>query len=146
MHTGFVSLVTASQLINFAVICVTYLRSHGALRVQGVDRRTLPYRATIQPYAAWYALIACSAMAFIGGYAVFLPGRWDVPTFLFSYTMIGVCPILYVAWKLLKRTCVYRSDEVDLQKNMDEIAEYEKNYVPTPPKNLFERMLDRLFV
>ena len=31
-------------------------------------------------------------MTFVGGYTVFLPGFWDIPTFLFSYTMIGVFP------------------------------------------------------
>jgi amino acid transporter len=80
----FVNLVTASQLINFSVMCVTYLRFYGALRAQHYDRRRLPYRAVLQPYAAWYGLVGCFVMAFVGGYAVFLPGKWDVPTFLFS--------------------------------------------------------------
>ncbi len=80
----FVNLVTASQLINYSVICVTYLRFYEALRAQGLDRRQLPYRARFQPYAAWYGLVGCAVMAFVGGYTVFLPGKWDVPTFLFS--------------------------------------------------------------
>jgi amino acid transporter len=80
----FVNLVTASQLINFSVMCVTYLRFYEALKAQGIDRRTLPYRAMLQPYAAWYALAGTFVMTFVGGYMVFLPGRWDIPTFLFS--------------------------------------------------------------
>lgn len=80
----FVNLVTASQLINFSVICVTYLRFHKALKAQGISRDTLPYRAMFQPYAAWYGLVGCFVMAFLGGYTVFLPGKWDIPTFLFS--------------------------------------------------------------
>jgi amino acid transporter len=80
----FVNLVTASQLINFSVMCLTYIRFHAALKTQGIARETLPYRARLQPYAAWYGLIACSVMAFVGGYTVFLPGHWDVPSFLSS--------------------------------------------------------------
>jgi amino acid transporter len=80
----FVNLVTASQLINFSVMAVTYLRFFKALKAQGIDRRTLPYTAMLQPYAAWYALAGCFVMTFVGGYTVFLPGKWDVPTFLFS--------------------------------------------------------------
>lgn len=80
----FVNLVTASQLINFSVISLTYIRFHAALKAQGVERRTLPYMAPLQPYAAWYALAGCFVMTFVGGYTVFLPGKWDVPTFLFS--------------------------------------------------------------
>jgi amino acid permease len=45
-------------------------------------------------------------MAFVSGYTVFLPGKWDVPSFLFSYTMIVVVPILFVFWKLKNRTKV----------------------------------------
>jgi yeast amino acid transporter len=80
----FVSLVTASQLINFSAICVTYLRWYSALSVQGIKRDDLPYKAICQPYAAWYGLAGCFIMTFVGGYTVFLPGNWNIPTFLFS--------------------------------------------------------------
>ena len=80
----FVSLVTASQLINFSVICYTFLCFYKACKVQGLDRNTLPYVGTLQPYAAYYALTATFIMTFVGGYTVFLPGQWDVPNFLFS--------------------------------------------------------------
>ena len=82
----FVSLVTASQLMNFAVVCGTYLCFYRALRAQGIDRATLPYRAWLMPYAAWYGLVGTFVMVFVGGYTVFLPleGMWNVPDFLFS--------------------------------------------------------------
>jgi amino acid transporter len=48
--------------------------------------------------------------------------------------MIGICPVLYVGWKIGKRTKMYRAAEVDLVKNLDEIDEYERTYVPTPPR------------
>jgi len=80
----FVNLVTASQLINFSVMCFTYIRFYKACQVQGLDRNTLPYKGFLQPYAAWYGLVGCFVMTFVGGYTVFLKGNWDVPTFLFS--------------------------------------------------------------
>ncbi|KAH9901755.1 amino acid permease/ SLC12A domain-containing protein [Xylariomycetidae sp. FL2044] len=80
----FVSLVTASQLINFSVMCVTYICFHRALRAQGIDRDSLPYKGFGQPWAAVYGLVATFIMTFIGGYTVFLPGYWNVPDFLFS--------------------------------------------------------------
>lgn len=48
--------------------------------------------------------------------------------------MIAVCPLLYVGWKVFKKTRIYSAAEIDLQKNLDEIAEYEKSYVPSPPR------------
>lgn len=80
----FVNLVTASQLINFSVMCFTYIRFYKACQVQGLDRNTLPYKGFLQPYAAYYGLVGCFIMTFVGGYTVFLEGQWDVPTFLFS--------------------------------------------------------------
>lgn len=130
----FVNLVTASQLINYSVISVTYLCWHAALKAQGVSRDSLPYKSPWQPYAAWYSLAGCFVMTFVGGYTVFLPGHWDIPTFLFSYTMIGVCPVFYVGWKLLKRTRIWKSEEVDLLIGLKEIEDYHMNYVPTPPR------------
>lgn len=42
-----VNLVTASQLINFVIMCTTYIFFYRALKAQGIDRRTLPYRGML---------------------------------------------------------------------------------------------------
>ena len=54
----------------------------------------------------YYAFTATFVMAFVGGYTVFLPGLWDTPSFIFSYAMIGILPVLYVYWKIRYRTSV----------------------------------------
>jgi amino acid transporter len=112
----------------------TFLKFKKALEAQGIDRNSLPHKGWWQPFAAYYALIGCFIMTFVGGYTVFLPGFWDVPNFLFSYLMIGVFPVLFVGWKLIKKTKWLKPEEVDLQKDLDDIAEYERNYVPKPPR------------
>ncbi|RDA91468.1 hypothetical protein CP533_3749 [Ophiocordyceps camponoti-saundersi (nom. inval.)] len=142
-----VSLNTASQLINFAMVCVTYLFFYRALKAQGINRRHLPYRARFMPFAAWYALVGTVVMAFVGGYKVFLPlpGFWNVPDFLFSYTMIPMFPMLYFAWKFTHKTSVYKPEEVDLFKDLAAIDEYERQYIPQPPRNCAEKVLDKMF-
>lgn len=112
----------------------TYIKFKKALEAQGISRDSLPHKGWWQPYAAWYAFIGTFVMAFVGGYTVFLPGNWDVPTFLFSYTMIPVFPILFFGWKFIKKTKWLKPEEVDLKKDLDEIEAYERNYVPTPPR------------
>ncbi|KJZ76426.1 hypothetical protein HIM_04155 [Hirsutella minnesotensis 3608] len=141
----FVQLVTASQLINYAVVCFTYLCFYRAMQAQGLSRDSLPYKARFMPYAAYYGLTGTLIMAFVGGYTVFLPGQWKVPNFLFSYTMIPVFPILFFGWKLVHKTRLLKPGEVDLHKDLAEIEEYERHYVPQPPKNVFEKILDKLF-
>jgi amino acid transporter len=140
----FVSLVTASQLINFGVMCVTYLCFYRALQAQGVDRRALPFRGLCQPYAAWFGLVCTSVMAFVGGYNVFLPGKWKATDFVFSYTMIIVCPILYIIWKVVHRTKPPSAMDRDIKRDVADIDEYQANYIPRASESRFERVLDKL--
>ncbi|KAL4939754.1 hypothetical protein BDV06DRAFT_30358 [Aspergillus oleicola] len=140
-----VSLVTASQLINYSVITFTYTRFRKALMAQGISRDSLPYKSYGQPYIAYIALVATSVMAVVGGYEVFLPGNWDVPTFLFSYTMIFVFPVLYFGWKIIHKTSIRKLEEIDLITGVDEIGDYTRNYVPQPASNVFSKFGDWLF-
>ncbi|KAI1097785.1 amino acid permease/ SLC12A domain-containing protein [Jackrogersella minutella] len=130
----FVQLVTASQLINFSVMTTTYICFHRALKVQGISRDTLPYKGLFQPYAAYFGLTATFIMTFVSGYTVFLPGNWDIPSFLFSYTMIGLCPVLFLGWKVIHRTRFHRPYEVDLLRDVASIENYTSKFVPSPPR------------
>lgn len=80
----FVALVTASQLINFSVMCFTFLAFYKACHVQGLSRDSLPFKAPLMPFAAYYGLVGTFIMAFVGGYTVFLDDNWNVPDFLFA--------------------------------------------------------------
>ncbi|KAF8621516.1 hypothetical protein AX15_007745 [Amanita polypyramis BW_CC] len=100
----FVNLVTASQLMNYAIISFTYLRFYNALKVQGISRDSLPYKTRWQPFCGYYALFGTVVMTLVGGYIVFFPGRWDIATFFFSYTMVGVVPLLFIFWKVFRKT------------------------------------------
>lgn len=48
--------------------------------------------------------------------------------------MVFINPLLYLGYKLYHRTKPHAPAEVDLHKNLDEVEEYERNYIPTPPK------------
>lgn len=48
--------------------------------------------------------------------------------------MIPVFPVLYVGWKLVHKTRIHRPHEVDLLRDKAAIDEYERNFVPEPPK------------
>lgn len=142
----FVNLVTASQLINFSVMAYTFIAWKRACDAQGLDRNALPHTSFWQPFSAWYALIGCFIMTFVGGYTVFLPGFWDVPTFIFSYAMCAVFPVIFVVWKLVKKTKWLKPHEVILRTSeVDEIDEYTRNYIARVPKNRAHALVDKLF-
>lgn len=96
----------------------------------------------------YYAFAGTFIMAFIGGYTVFLPGNWDIPTFFFSYTMVGITPVLFLSWKIVHKTTVSmlhvmstpiiadilnqwrRAQDVTFfEKERIEVDQYEDNYM-----------------
>lgn len=46
------------------------------------------------------------------------------------YTMVMLFPVLFVGWKIIHRTKMNKPHEVDLIKDVEEIDEYERNFVP----------------
>ncbi|KAJ8095985.1 general amino acid permease agp2 [Marasmius tenuissimus] len=143
----FVNLVTASQLLNWSIVSFTYIRFHKALKAQGISRDTLPYKTAWQPFCAYYAFTGAIIMAFVGGWTVFLPGNWDVPTFLFSYTMIGVTPVLFIFWKIFRRTQWRRLEHIDFfSKERMLVDLYEEEHAtPEPPTKLVDRVWQFIF-
>lgn len=110
-----VGICTASYMINYFATVVTYLHFYAALKRQGIDRKTLPYRGYFQPYTAYYAAVMTFVVALILGYTVFIDGHWDIPTFFTSYLMIGFFIVAFVVWKFVKRTHYVRPGQADLQ-------------------------------
>ncbi|KAJ3906856.1 general amino acid permease AGP2 [Lentinula edodes] len=141
----FVNLVTASQLLNYAIICFTYLRFYKALKVQGISRDALPHKSFWQPFCAYYGFTGTIVMAFVGGYTVFLPGRWDVPSFFFSYTMIGVLPVLFVYWKIYRQTKWRKLEDITFLDNERLLVDrYEEECVGEEPSSILSRIWNLL--
>lgn len=58
-------MTSVAGLMSWFAICVTYIRFHKGMKAQGFDRKKLPYYTNLQPYAAWYAAIACIVINFV---------------------------------------------------------------------------------
>lgn len=125
--TWLINLITAGGIIDYIVMCVTYICFFNACKAQGVDRNTFPYTGWFQPYCGYIGLTGMSLVVIFYGYSSFTP--WNVGTFFSYYTMVIVAPILYVAWKLIKRTRVVRSSEVDLVWERPIVDAYEATFL-----------------
>ncbi|GMG55442.1 unnamed protein product [Ambrosiozyma monospora] len=121
-----VSLCTGAQLINYGWMCFIYIGFYRALKAQGIDRESLPYRSWFQPYSIYICTFFVWIDIFVIGYTVFLPGWWKVSDFLFSYLMIFVNVGLFVFWKLFKRTKFKNPAEVDLTSGLEEVQKHEE--------------------
>lgn len=138
--TWLVNLITAGGVIDYIVMCITYLAFYRACKAQGLDRKTLPYCGYFQPYSAWISLVGLVCIVFTYGYSVFLPGNWTYDSFFSSYTMVGVAPILFIVWKVVKRTRIVPAHEVDLVWDAPLIDAYEASFI-TPPVGFWTEIL-----
>lgn len=131
--TWLTNIITAAQVIDYIIICITYIFFYRALKTQGYDRRTLPYYGYFQPYSAWIGLVWMTMVVCTYGYAVFLPGSWVVGDFFTYYTMVLLAPVLFFGWKLIKRTKFIKAQEADLIWDRPVIDAYEASFVEYAP-------------
>ncbi|KAI3396062.1 hypothetical protein diail_479 [Diaporthe ilicicola] len=137
------NLTEAGQIIDYIVMCLTYIYFHRALKVQGVSRDTLPYKGWFQPYSAWIGLVGEIFVVSCYGYETFLPGSWDTGTFFSYYLMIFVAILMYGGWKILKRTKVVRPEDADLVWDKPVIDAYEDS-LKTKPEGFWNEVLQLL--
>ena len=150
----FANMTAVAGLLTWFGISVTYIRFYTGMKVQGIDRTTLPFASRLQPYAAWYATISCSVICLVGvlgtfqsqldidrlaqfsGWSVFLRGNWVSADFITSYLPLAIFPILYVGARFWKRSRPVPASEMDFYTG---IAEIEANtFDEPPPKNRVE--------
>ncbi|KAJ7179428.1 amino acid permease [Mycena filopes] len=137
----FANMTSVAGLLTWFGICVTYIRFYKGMKAQGYDRKHLPFASSLQPFAAWYALVFCVIIIFFSGWATFLTGGWVAADFVTNYLPFGLFPVLYGGAKFY----YYRKGSplawVTPEK-MDfvtDIAEIEADtYDDPPPRNKFE--------
>jgi len=60
--------------------------------------------------------------------------------------MIGVFPVIFISWKLIKKTKWLKPEEVNLRPSeIEEIEEYTRSYVERAPKTKWHGYVDKLF-
>jgi len=144
-----ISLVTASQLLNWIIMSSSWIRFNNAMKVQGLDRETfLPCRSRFQPYAAWYALIMATIVLIISGYTLFYPGAFKADEFIFQYGMVFIVILCYVGWKVVKRTKFLKGNEVDLVSDIQDINDYTQDIherEDAQPKTKWDAISKKIF-
>ncbi len=134
VFTWLSNITITSGFITWGAICVSYLRFYSALKAQGIDRNTLPFKSVFQPYLAWICLAFFVIVGLGCGYSVFIHGHWSVTGFLTYYLNIPVFFALFVGWKIFKRTKFHRAKDVDLQSGRREIDIEDAQREEVPPK------------
>ncbi|KAK1716831.1 amino acid permease-domain-containing protein, partial [Colletotrichum acutatum] len=138
------ALITGGGVINYLVMSITYINFYHACKAQGLDRKTLPYCGYLQPYGAYVALFLQTIVILVYGWSAFRP-KFDVGGFFSNYTMQLVAPLLFIFWKVLKRTHWLKPHEVDLTWDRPIIEAYEQHaMVHEPPTTFWREMLQMI--
>lgn len=140
VFTWFQNLTTIAQLFTWCSICYTYVQFRKALLAQGVDRNTLIFKSVWQPYTAWIAFVYFALIIVFNGFKVFTETPWGssgLTDFFTAYIGVPIFFLLYIFWKLFKRTKKINPAEADIWSGkaaMD--AEVWPEHVPT---NMIEK-------
>ncbi|KAI1332000.1 amino acid permease [Xylariaceae sp. FL0255] len=134
------NLSSVSTCLVWSAISVTYLRFHRGLRFNGIPRESLPYRAPLQPYLAYFSLCFCSVVAFFNGFDAFFPGKFSAKSFIPPYIDVPIFFGLYLGYKIVMRTKVVKLSEMDLWSGKAEFDRLEGTWPERQPRNFLERL------
>ncbi|KAM0747841.1 dicarboxylic amino acid permease [Meredithblackwellia eburnea MCA 4105] len=118
----FTAMVTIFGAITWMGILFAHIRFMKALKVQGISRDTLPYKAPLQPYAAYTAFVITAIVCFFKGFDSFIP-KFNHKTFITNYIGAPVFVIIYLGWKFYHKTSMIPLEEVDLTTGKREFDE-----------------------
>ncbi|TVY93584.1 putative proline-specific permease [Lachnellula willkommii] len=139
----FQNLTTIASLFTWCSICVAYIQFHKALRAQGVDRNTLVFKSSFQPYTAWIALTFFAVIIIFNGFDVFVGehhSHWNVTNFLIAYIGIPIFFCLYGFWKIFKRSRFIQPADADITTGKAALDAADEQWPEQIPRNIFERI------
>lgn len=129
IFTYFVNVVSLTGLITWSCILFLHIRFMQALKVQGISRkRDLVYRSPFQPYGSWISLIICIFLIFIKNFTVFLGRDFPYKTFITGYIILPVFLIMFIGYKVIMKTKLIPSLQVDLDTYRDVVDAEEEKY------------------
>ncbi|KAG1801411.1 amino acid permease [Suillus plorans] len=132
----FANMTSIAGLMTWFGISVTYLRFYKGMQVQGIDRKTLPYYTNLQPYAAWWGVVATITICFFSGFSVFLKGGWNTATFITNYILLITWPIMYFGARFYYGSKPVAAEDMDFTSDIAEILA--DTYDEPPPRNKME--------
>jgi len=112
------------------------------MQAQGIDRKKIVYFSNLQPYLAWWGTFWNGLLILINGFTVFFPGQFTAATFLTSYLNIPLFAILYIGYKVIKKTKFWRASEMDFWTGIPSLEETEGDY--EPPTTTWGKIVDKV--
>ena len=107
------SIVGVSNQLSWIAIGVASLRFRAAIKAQN-KQHLLPFKNWTYPWGPWFSVILNSFLVLVQGWSSFSPS-FSAVTFVSLYVELPIMLVMYLGWKLLKRTKVVKLIEMDLE-------------------------------
>ncbi|KAF8645075.1 hypothetical protein AX16_008133 [Volvariella volvacea WC 439] len=137
----FVNLSTTGGFFSWFSINLTYVYFHRGMKAQGFDLRKNVYNNPLQPYLAYWGIGWTIFFILVNGFKVFFD--FNASDFFTSYINIPIFVGLYVGYKVVKRTRMWKLHEMDFTSGIPTVEETENP--EEPPKNFGEKIARFLF-
>jgi amino acid transporter len=137
----FVNLSTTAGFTTWFAMNLTYIFFRRGMIAQGFDLTKNAYNNPYQPYIAYWGCGWTLFFILVNGYAVFF--KFTAAGFFTAYINIPIFVGLYVGYKIIKRTSVWKPSEMDFVTGIPTPEETELPLIP--PKNIWEHIAAILF-
>ncbi|KAJ9145001.1 aat family amino acid transporter [Pleurostoma richardsiae] len=121
------NIVGVSNQLSWISIGITSLRFRAAMERQG-KTHLLPFRNWTYPVGPWLCVILNCVIVLVQGWSCFSP-KFDGVSFVSFYIELPIMLVMYLGWKIIKRTRTVRLEDMDLDTDvyvMDEEKKDEK--------------------
>ncbi|GAB1316505.1 General amino acid permease [Madurella fahalii] len=130
-YSYIVNLSGVSTFIVWAAISFTHIRFRSAWKTQGHLEGELPFVSLWYPWSAYFGLGANIFLALIQGWSTLAP--FNAGLFVDAYILLPLFAVVYFVYKLIFRTKLWRSHDIDLQsgrrRDLDEGKQLEQDLV-----------------
>lgn len=106
------NITAVGSMLTWCGIALSHIRFTRAMRVQGLSRDVLPFKSWVQPWGAYVVLVSFLIIIFFSGWTTLQP--WSAADFFSVYINIPIVAVLYVGWKVAKKTRIVPLAEMDL--------------------------------
>ncbi|KAM0795657.1 amino acid permease/ SLC12A domain-containing protein [Usnea florida] len=113
LWTWLQNIVGVSNQLSWIAIGIASLRFRAAIKAQSKEH-LLPFKNWTYPWGPWFSVILNSFLVLVQGWSSFSPS-FSAVTFVSLYVELPIMLVMYLGWKVLKRTKVVRLLEMDLE-------------------------------
>lgn len=121
LWTWLQNIVGVSNQLAWIAIALTSIRFRRALALQN-KTHLLPFRNWTYPWGPWVSLVLTIVIVLVQGWSSFSP-KFSAVDFVSYYVELPIMAVMYLGWKILKRTRIVRGEEMDLETDVYVVGE-----------------------